>query len=80
MFQLKMNVPALFDGSEKAMYLGSATTSRLLRKSKRFDERAVKSKFSYSSEILEKKTLGAASEAGAKDELESSRFARLEPN
>jgi len=54
MFQLKSAASALVDGEYKAMYLGLGTTSRLLRNSRRDNECAGKSKFSYSSEILEK--------------------------
>jgi hypothetical protein len=54
MFQVKSAAPALVDGEHNAMYLGLGTTSRLLRNSRRDDECAGTSKFSYSSEILEK--------------------------
>lgn len=54
MFQLKPSAPAGVDSGHKAMYLGLGTTSRLLRNSRRGDECAGNSKFSYSSEILEK--------------------------
>ncbi len=76
MFQLKSAAPALVDGEHNAMYLGLGTTSRLLRNSRLDDECADTSKFSYSSEILEKHW-GLLTEDGGNDWLKDRAAFRL---